>query len=88
MSYPFGNCPTLHEYIGWCNQQGCTTHSAVHKLDGKILTSHTLVAKSGRHVIAVGSMTDRLLATIVAYYDRRLGLSSPYGKIGDGEVIA
>lgn len=85
MSYPFGGHPTLREYIGWCNQQGCTTKSGVQSVDGVMVTFHIVEAKTGVHVIISGpKMTEHLMPTAVAYYDRRLGLNSPFSKIGDG----
>lgn len=85
MSYPFGGHPTLVEYIGWCNQQGCTTKSGVQQVDGVMVTYQVLEAKTGRHVVVSGvNMTERLTPRAVAYYDRRLGLDSPFGKVGDG----
>ena len=83
MAYPFGQAPTLLEYIGWCNQQGCTTHSAIDNEDGKMITVQRLEARSGRHLIISGiAMTERLLPSQVANFDRRLGLDSPFPKIG------
>ena len=85
MAFPFGNHPTLHEYIGWANQQGCTTKSGVMGVDGKMVTYHLIVAPNGRHLIVSGpSMSERLLPRTVAYYDRRLGLDSPFSKLGSG----
>lgn len=85
MSYPFGGHPTLLDYIGWCNQQGCTTKSGVMSVDEKMVTFHTLEAPSGRHVVVSGiNMREYLMPRHVAYLDRRLGLDSPFGKVGDG----
>lgn len=79
MSHPFAQPhPTLHEYIGWCNLQGCTTQSGVMGST----TFHVLTAPSGRHVIVTGTkMSDRVVPSMVGYYDRRLGLDSPFAKI-------
>lgn len=83
MSHPFGQAPTLIEYIGWCNQQGCTTKSAVDAEDGTMVTVQILESKSGRHVVVSGiAMTERLLPSQIANFDRRLGLDSPFPKIG------
>jgi hypothetical protein len=81
MAAPFGNHPTLFEYIAWCNSQGCTTQSGM-VYDGETtVTSQILKAPNGRHVIVSGiAMGERLLPTQVAYLDRRLGLVSPYGR--------
>lgn len=85
MSFPFSQGPTLIDYIGWCNQQGCTTKSAIDSGEGTMVTLQILEAKSGRHLIISGvAMTERLLRSQVANFDRRLGLESPfYPKIGD-----
>jgi hypothetical protein len=82
MAAPFGGHPTLVEYIGWCNQQGCTTHSSAFVIGGRSVTCHRLTnPANGRHVIVVGRSSDRLSPTVVANYDRRLGLDSPFGKV-------
>jgi hypothetical protein len=82
MAAPFGNHPTLFEYIAWCNQQGCTTRSILAKGEGGFSTLQIIQAQTGRHVIASGiAMTERLVPSQVAYFDRRLGLDSPFSKI-------
>jgi hypothetical protein len=87
VAYPFGNHPTLKSYIEWCNSQRCTTHSAVTQIDGKMVTSHRLVNPANkRHVVVAGKMTDILVPTMVAWLDRRLALSSPFSKVGDGSM--
>lgn len=87
MAYPFGNHPTLKAYIEWCNSQRCTTHSAIIEIDNKMVTCHRLVNPANkRHVVVAGKMTDILLPTMVAWLDRRLALSSPFAKIGDGST--
>ena len=84
MSFPFAQAPTLIDYIGWCNQQGCTTKSAYDREDGTMITVQVLESRSGRHVVISGiAMNERLLRSQVANFDRRLGLESPfYPKIG------
>ena len=84
MAYPFGQSPTLKEYIGWCNQQGCTTRSGVKNTINRLIQLHTLESKAGRHVVIPMDMTERLIPRMVAYLDRRLGLDLPFPKIGDG----
>jgi len=50
-----------------------------------MVTCHRLVNPTNkRHVIVAGKMTDILVPTMVAWLDRRLGLSSPFSKLGDG----
>lgn len=88
MAFPFGILPTLHEYIGWANQQGCTTTSGVTMIEGKMITYQLLTAPSGRHVFVSGvGMQERLQPRMVAHYDRRLGLESPFPKIGSGATL-
>jgi len=83
MSFPFGQFPTLYEYVGWCNQQGCTTRSAMVVEDGTVVTVHVLRAKSDRYVVVSGvAMQERLLPSQIANFDRRLGLDSPFPKHG------
>ncbi len=83
MAYPFGGHPTLFDYIAWCNQQGCTTRSSLAVIDGKSATCHIVENPANdQHVAAVGAMKDRLPPSVVANYDRRLGLDSPFAKVG------
>jgi hypothetical protein len=85
VAYPFGNHPTLKSYVEWCSSQRCTMHSALVRIDEKMVTCHRLVnPANGRHVVIAGKMTDILVPTMVAWLDRRLGLSSPFSKVGDG----
>jgi hypothetical protein len=83
MAYPFGGHPTLFDYIAWCNQQGCTTKSSLTVVGGRSVTCHILENPSnGQHVVAAGGMKDFLTPSVVATYDRRLGLDSPFAKVG------
>lgn len=89
MAYPFGGHPTLKDYIGWCNLQGCTTRSGFSHDGVTMCTRYILEAPSGRHVIITGiGMSEHLVPTYVAYLDRRLGLDSPFAKIGSGDEEA
>ena len=84
MSFPFGQFPTLREYVGWSNQQGCSTGSFLVHEDGICVTVQVLRnQKNGKHVLVSGiGMTERLLPSQIANYDRRLGLDSPFPKHG------
>lgn len=79
-SAPFGQSPTLCEYMDWAKTQGCTVKSGYGAL-GKKTQLLTLIenADGSRHVQIVGTkQTERLVPTVVANYDRRLGLKSPF----------
>lgn len=86
MAAPFGNHPRLIDYLGWCSSQGCTATSGFTSKEGKTITFHIIKTADGeRHVVVSGvNNNEFLLPTTVAYYDRRLGLDSPFAKIGDG----
>lgn len=88
MAAPFGNHPTLLDYIAWCNSQGCTTKSCLQIEGGTSVTVQLLETRDGsRHVVVSGiSNNERLVPTMVAYFDRRLELNSPFSKTGDGTV--
>ena len=89
MSAPFGGHPQLVEYIGWCNQQGCTTTSGFKRREGVLVTYHVITSKDGSYVVVAGiSNNERLMPTQVAYLDRRLKLNSPFSKIGDGGSLS
>lgn len=86
MAAPFGGHPTLLDYLEWCADQGCTTRSMVQQGKG-ILLPRQYIEHGDRHVIISGiGLKERLTPTQVGYYDRRLGLLSPFAKIWDETV--
>jgi hypothetical protein len=81
MAAPFGGHPKLAHYLAWAHdQQRCEVRSlVVVDQDGASYTAIRVKAPSGRHVIVVGIEQDEhLLPTQIAYFDRRLGLQSPW----------
>ncbi len=79
MAYPFGNHPTLGEYIVWAQEQGCQSLSGYTK---GYDTSTTIRAPNGRRVIVADMQQDeKLTPTKVGYLDKRLGLDSPFSKL-------
>jgi hypothetical protein len=88
MAAPFGGHPRLIDYLGWCSQQGCTTTSGFNVKDGVTVTFHIVAAASGEYVVISGiGNNEYLVPTVVAYLDRRLGLDSPFAKVGDGREL-
>jgi|GEM_PF-1083406 len=89
MAAPFGGHPRLIDYLAWCSANGCTNSSGFTNKDGKTITFHVVTCESGTHVVVSGvGNNEYLLPSTVAYYDRRLGLNSPFAKIGDGSELA
>lgn len=86
MAAPFGGHPRLIEYLGWCSGQGCTTTSGFTSKEGKTVTFHVIETEDKQRRVVVSGVGNNefLLPSTVAYYDRRLNLSSPFAKIGDG----
>lgn len=82
MAYPFGGHPRFDEYIQWAVGQGCICRSGVRKVRGRSVTSTLLQNPANeRHVISVVEGKTFLVPTMVHYFDRRLGLDSPFPKI-------
>lgn len=83
MAAPFGNHPTLNEYLMWAYSLGCRAKSVLgHGDDGKMCTFQLITAPSGRYVFTPDlKASERLVPTMVAHLDRRLGLDSPFAKI-------
>lgn len=83
MAFPFGNHPTFLEYLQWCCQQGCTMASGYMQFpDGSMMSRQVITAPNGKHVTVMDmSNNERLMPSTVAYFDRRLGLDSPFAKI-------
>lgn len=76
-----GSCgwPTLLEYLGWAQKQGCQARFIVLHENGRMFSCIRIVAPSGRSVTEVGlDQYDTLSPKMVANFDRRLGLVSPF----------
>lgn len=82
MSHPFGGHPTLGRYIQWAQQQGCDFRSGVYGTD----SISRIVAPDGSKSVVIARMpqSEVLSPSTVAYYDRRLGLDSPFSKTPHG----
>lgn len=80
MSAPFGNHPTLGQYLGWACGAGCSTKHGV--TVGYQSVVRVLSPDGSRHLSIVGLNHDeRLAPTTVARFDRRLGLKSPFSSL-------
>jgi hypothetical protein len=86
MAFPFGEHPTLADYIAWAQSMRCTVESGVDTKQSILVTKIT--APSGKSVIEAGTLlTDRLAPTTIGRLDRRLGLVSPwFGVLSISEV--
>jgi hypothetical protein len=83
MAAPFGNHPTLNDYLMWAYGQGCRAKSVLGRGDdGKMCTFQLIEAPSGRYVFTPDlKASEHMVPTLVAYLDRRLGLDSPFSKV-------
>jgi hypothetical protein len=86
MAFPFGELPTLADYIAWARSTGCIVDSGVDSKQSILVTRIT--APSGKSVVEAGTLlSDRLTPTTIGRLDRRLGLSSPwFGVLSLSEV--
>ena len=80
MALPFGNIPTVAEYLNWAREQGCTINTGFRVITGDLSREAIrIIAPSGQRVIFyVHNQKERLLPTQIDYLDRRLGLDSPW----------
>lgn len=82
MAFPFGSVK-FGAYLAWAASQGCICECGYGGPHGSSCTKIT--APSGKSVTVVGvQQTEALLSYSIRYYDRRLGLTSPFQRI-DGE---
>ena len=81
MSAPFGKHPSLREYLEWArSEEGCDLKEAVHGTSSVF----RLEAPNGRSLIIAGVPdSERLTPSMVAHYDRRLGVVSGYPSAPD-----
>ena len=79
MSAPFGGHPTLGEYLDWAYRFAeCTVQTGF--INGR--PCKKIVAPSGRWVTIVDKHErERLAPTTVDYFDRRLGIKSPFASL-------
>lgn len=79
-AFPFGGHPRFREYLEWAKEQGCTVESKIHEGE---LTLTKIIRKDGkRAVIEVDISPDAyLLPSQIGYYDRALGLGSPWFSV-------
>lgn len=87
MAYPFGGHPTLASYIDWARTKGCSAQNGVvSDEDGRVHTLTRIKGPAGKWATLAGiSHHERLVPSMVAYLDRRLGITSPFPSLGDGE---
>lgn len=73
MSTPFGGHPTLGKYMAWASNEGMLCQTGP--------LSVIIKNPNGGHVIIPhAKQAEHLAPSTVAYYDRRLGVDSPFPK--------
>lgn len=78
MSVPFGGHPRFGDYLRWAHEQGCKVEWGVDPGTTLPIVKITRRDKA-RAVIEVAVAQDEfLLPTQIGYYDRALGLKSPW----------
>ena len=79
MAVPFGGHPTLAEYMHWIWECGGSCQSGIAQVGGRMHTVTKITADNGNVVIVTDSkQTEHLVASMVGYLDRRLGVKSPW----------
>jgi hypothetical protein len=81
MSHPFGGHPTLGRFVEFAQQHGCAADVVV--LVSRNGSSHEVLHIKGsaarqRVAIVDPDPNERLAPSTVTYYQRRLGIKSPY----------
>jgi hypothetical protein len=85
-AFPFGGHPTLAAYIDWARQQGSRARSGVKSdEDGMVHSLTQIICDNTRKWVTVVGIqqNEHLVATMIGYLDRRLGLKSPFAAIDD-----
>lgn len=87
---PFGAHPTLGQYLAWAAHAGCTVKYGYRTAsDGRALRLVMVDSFHGNGWVHIVEMldTEYLLPTMIAHFDRRLGIQSPFFSI-DPDVPA
>jgi len=74
MAVPFGNHPTLGQYLAWIAECGGASQSGYAR--GQNYTKIT--TSEGRHAVVGIDQNERLVPTMVSFLDRRLNVTSPW----------
>lgn len=82
MPYPFGGHPSFSNYIEWATSQGCEVKQAIS--DEKWLVKIVRPDKKRSLIEVDVPLNSLLVPTQVWYYDRVLGLKSPWTAIDPG----
>ena len=82
-SAPFGQHPTVSEYVEWAKKEcGCTVKQGIaNNGSGTVSTVWLISAPDGKFVSIVATWDERLITTKVAQLDRRLGFDSPFPSL-------
>jgi hypothetical protein len=90
-AHPFGGHPgflKFKEYTYWAaTVEKCRVQTGyLVTVDGEVLSSTTITAPSGKHVIVVDvSPEESVSLTEIAHYDRRLGIQWPGANSGSAK---
>lgn len=83
-AHPFGGSfPTFAQYCTWAAQSGCSIRTGYQVIDDGEAIAITIIesAANGTHAIEADlGQDERLVPSVVASLDRRLGLTSPWGN--------
>lgn len=79
-AYPFRTHPEFARYATWAaSQDGVKVTTGISNMpDGEVLTFTQITSPRGHILIDGTDQDERLLPSTIAYYDRRLGLESPW----------
>ena len=83
-AYPFGNHPTFGQFLARARQLGCRAQSGlVSSPSGEMLTAMKITNPGNGQSVAIvePDMDERLVASTIGYYERRLGIVSGWFSI-------
>ena len=81
MAAPFGGHPKLERLVEWLISAGCKAEVKVrtHSITGQPYQSLEITSPTGsRAVLANPDMNEHLAPSMVSYFQRRLGMKTPF----------
>jgi hypothetical protein len=84
VALPFGGHPTFLQYLTWAGSIGCTIKYGISTAgDGSPSRIVMIDSPDGSRWVVVADTPDAeyLVPTMIAYFDRRLGVTSPFFAI-------
>ena len=82
MSAPFGGHPTLRRFLEYAGENGCTVRTVV-RSTRKGMSYESLEItnpEGGRVAIPNPDFDERLVPSMVSFYQRRLGIRTPFAS--------